>query len=192
MAQADELLTYEAAAGEIGIAVGSLKQAIARGVLRPVRVPGQKRKFLRRGDVDRYRDAKRAGTPLPRPGGAPSSAPIRADDDPEPLEMLRLVLATAQATAAATRDTVIAGIDAYLRLKGATPAGGAGPGRTSGSEASRQEPESAAEERFARLLCDVLERAAEPGEVDREGMRDVARRVAGGWPGPSTADRADD
>lgn len=118
----DDLLSYEDAAKEIGIAVGSVKQAIQRDLLHPVRVPGQQRKFLRRGEVERYRDAKRARTRLTLLRGADGKsrrdevrggAAAAAARDSEALEVLRLVVAAIQAM----RDTMVAGLAEYHALQ---------------------------------------------------------------------------
>lgn len=58
----DDLLTYEEAAREIGIALGSVKQAVNRGLLHPIKIPRERHKFLRREEVLQYRDGKEAYT----------------------------------------------------------------------------------------------------------------------------------
>lgn len=73
----DDLLTYEEAAREIGIALGSVKQAVNRGLLHPIKIPRERHKFLRREDVLRYRDGKKAYTHAQQatPRGAASQPP---------------------------------------------------------------------------------------------------------------------
>lgn len=73
----DDLLTYEEAAREIGIALGSVKQAVNRGLLHPIKIPRERHKFLRREEVLQYRDGKKAYTPAQKatPRGAASQPP---------------------------------------------------------------------------------------------------------------------
>lgn len=54
----DDLLTYEEAAHEVGITLGSLKQVVNRGILHPIKISGERRKFLKREEVLRYRRGK--------------------------------------------------------------------------------------------------------------------------------------
>lgn len=55
----EDLLTYQQAADELGILLGSLKQAINRGSLHPIKLPRERRKFLKREDLHRYKSGKR-------------------------------------------------------------------------------------------------------------------------------------
>lgn len=104
MEQNTDLLSYEEAARVLGITVGSLKLVIHRGILHPIKLPGSRRKFLRRSDLDAYRSAR----PLRLPRGSrnlPTGAELRAlfeSEHPDltsvqvqALEVLRTVFAEA-------------------------------------------------------------------------------------------------
>lgn len=62
-----DLLTYEEAAALLGIGVGAVKSAIAKGKLRPIRIAGSTRKYLERSDVLAYPERRNARIPGRKP-----------------------------------------------------------------------------------------------------------------------------
>lgn len=124
------LLTYEEAAHEIGLTLGSLRQVIGRGMLHPVKVPRQRRKFLRHEEVIEYRDGKKMPTHLekgsfmPRAGNfttKPLTASMTRQEITEALQMIiteanRAWAANAEAyhaSAVAIHDGLIRALQVY-------------------------------------------------------------------------------
>jgi len=139
--RSDGLLTYEEAAQEIGFTLGSLKQVISRGGLHPIKVPRERRKFLRYEEVIQYRDAKPSQPALARmtstTGASNSNEPVKESHTlplsrQEITDTLQLMITEAnkawtanaeayQASAAAIRDGFLGALQAFsIALIGST------------------------------------------------------------------------
>jgi hypothetical protein len=113
------LLTYEEAAHEIGLTLGSLKQVIGRGMLHPVKVPRQRRKFLRREEVMEYRDGKKMpphlekGSFMPRAGDSTTKPLTASMTRQEITEALHMIITEANRAWAANAEAYQASAEAY-------------------------------------------------------------------------------
>lgn len=75
-----ELVTYKEAIKLLGIAEDSLKGAISRGRLHPVKIEGLRTKFLHRGEIEAYRERRPW---FPPPGVTSSQGALRGAAIPQ-------------------------------------------------------------------------------------------------------------
>ncbi len=174
----DDLLTYEEAAREIGIALGSVKQAVNRGLLHSIKVPRERHKYLRREEVLQYRDGKQAYTRVqqaPPRSAAPHSLYSSGETHPnaEPyqdiLETLQLLILvegiTRTSHLASIRDALIGVAQAYYsapRSLGFTPPQQTRqPARQDRGVPPETDPRHSSSERIASLVHQVSEMLAQ-------------------------------
>lgn len=124
IAVSDDLITYIEAQKLAHIGAQSLKNAIARGRMHPVKFPGVKEKYLYRGEVEAYRDRRPwfppPGVTIPQMRGAMPGAQIGASGAPlasmpDVLAYAQMILREGQQAASAVAESAMRPIGEALR-----------------------------------------------------------------------------